>query len=106
MLHVHKEMSITPLTDIVSIASRVYQAIDGRRLDTFLIVYCIARKVGGELNLAVCLSTAKLKSILRACMYGDTVPPNSNPPIMLYTQCGGKSAKFNDSQYFWLYGIS
>ena len=40
-----------------------------------------------------------------ACTYGDTVPYRTIPPN-LSRRFVPKPPKFNDRQYFWLYGIS
>ena len=73
----------------------------------FIVVcYRIAGKFGGELNLVVCRPNAKLKSAkyfstcIYVCRY-RTIPPNLNPQNIVW----GKTTKFNDCQYFRLYGI-
>ena len=73
------------------------------------IMYRIAGKFGGELNLAVWRSawaTVKLKSakISYSHIYiwwSRTEPPNLNPPMAIWDP----TTKFNSHQYFRLYGI-
>ena len=75
------------------------------------LLYCIAGKFGGELNLAfgaVYVKTAKLKSakFFYVCMYVwryHTIPPNLSP-LMVLNVVFSQTAKFNDCQYFRLYG--
>ena len=67
------------------------------------IEYRIARKFGGELNMAVYITTAKLKlgkiSHLHIHVWRSRIElPNLNPIAIL-----GSTAKFNSLQYFWLY---
>ena len=68
-------------------------SLDKKKIQPVLLtMYRIAGKFGG---LAVCLSTAKLKStnFFSVCMYiwrYRTIPPNLNPPIVLKTSFGAK----------------
>ena len=73
---------ITPFSVIISLES--FSLLHTRYGVIKINMYRIARKFGGELNLAVCVKTAKLKSakFFYVCMYVwqyRTIPPNLSP---------------------------
>ena len=68
-------------------------------------IYRIAGKFGG---LAVCVSTAKLKStkcFMHVCMAIPYHAAKFKSTNGVKNVVLGQTAKFNDRQYFWLYGI-